>query len=125
MAALTSARVSRHFPSLKLRFLLTVRAALIAVRTAFITAQKSRLYGAFISAGTNFSGLYGQQLTWHRNTEGCTAGLLSTFPDFEIKFAGGDKLFFFSPFSVLYIAEEIIKISPLSDWFSPWGFFQG
>ena len=37
--------------------------------------------------------------------EGCTAGLLSTFPDFEIKFAGEDKLYF-SPFSVLYIAEE-------------------
>ena len=43
------------FLAQKSRFLLTVRAALIAVRTAFITAQKSRLYGAFIVVGTIFS----------------------------------------------------------------------
>ena len=59
-----------------------------------------------------------------KKKKGVRLGLLSTFPDFEKKFAGGDKLYF-SPFSVLYFAEEIIKISPLSDWFSPWGFFQG
>ena len=51
-----------------------------------------------------FSGLYGLHLI-QEEEEGCTAGLLSTFPDFEIKFAGEDKLYF-SPFFVLYIAEE-------------------
>ena len=71
-----------------------------------------------------FSELYGLHLI-QEEKNGCTAGLLSTFPDFEKKFAGGDKLYLSPFFSVLYIAEEIIKISPLSDWFSPWGFFQG
>ena len=42
--------------------------------------------------------------------KGVRLGLLSTFPDFVKKFAGGDKLYF-SSFSVLYFAEEIIKIS--------------
>ena len=42
------------------------------------------------------------------NEKGVRLGLLSTFPDFERKFAGGDKLYF-SPFSVLYIADKIIK----------------
>ena len=37
--------------------------------------------------------------------KGVRLGLLSTFPDFVKKFAGGDKLYF-SPFSVLYFAEE-------------------
>ena len=42
--------------------------------------------------------------------KGVRLGLLSTFPDFVKKFAGGDKLYF-SSFSVLFFAEEIIKIS--------------
>ena len=37
--------------------------------------------------------------------KGVRLGLLSIFLDFVKNFAGGDKLYF-SPFSVMYIAEE-------------------
>ena len=49
--------------------------------------------------------MYGLQFIGTEIEKGVRLGLLSTFPDFEIKFAGGDKLYF-SPFSVLYFAEE-------------------
>ena len=55
--------------------------------------------------------------------KGVRLDLLSIFLDFVKKFAGGDKLYF-SPFSVLYIAEEIIK-SLLSLTGFPVGVFPG
>ena len=56
----------------------------------------------------------------HRN-RGCTAGVFAVhaFPDFVKK-----SVVKISCISVHYFAEEINK-SLLSDWFSPWGFFQG
>ena len=68
-----------------------------AVRTAFIGTNSKEMYGLVLL----FSCIcFGTEIE-----KGVRLSLLSTFPDFEKKFAGGDKLYF-SPFSVLYFAEE-------------------
>ena len=64
---------------------MTVRAALIAVRTAFITAQKSRLYGAFILLVRFFSGLYGLHFIGTENEGVRLLFAGHKFPNFGIK----------------------------------------
>ena len=60
----------------------------------------------------------------HRN-RGCMTAVFAghKFPDFEIK-----SVVEISCISIVFLScillKEIINLS-LSDWFSPWGFFQG
>ena len=60
----------------------------------------------------------------HRN-RGCTAGVFARhkFPDFEIKSVV--EISCISTVFLSYIFAEENKSLSLSDWFSPWGFFQG
>ena len=68
-----------------------------AVRTVLLALFSREMYGLLLLYICNQFGT--------EKKKGVRLVCWAHFPEFEIKFAGGDKLYF-SPFSVLYFAEE-------------------
>ena len=93
-----------------------------------IAAQKSR-YGCInclhcFRGGTASFIAVRSAINEHRN-RGCTAGVFAghKFPDFGIKSVV--EISCISTVFLSIILLKKIKSLSLSDWFSPWGFFQG